>query len=150
MEQSAARPRPLVFASKSRKHHPALQSDNALTRQHESVRDWFALGLPVHRCGRWFVNHWRRFSNLHGVDQPKKERRRQRKLRILAGRIYQRPEHQWREGYGWCRRLRCDHRLDGSTVPHDAVGQNRYRCARSGYGAGKKGVQAIEHDPEKW
>src|SRR4030095_11033494 len=85
MEQSAARPRPLVFASKSRNRPTALQSDNAVTRQHENVRDWFGPDLSFDRRGRRFVNHWRRLSNLHRVDQPQEERHRQRKLRILAG-----------------------------------------------------------------
>src|SRR5439155_9771011 len=37
---------------------------------------------------------------------------------------------------GWRRRLRRDHRVDGSTLPHNPLRQNRYRGARPGYGAG--------------
>src|SRR6185295_20226871 len=33
--------------------------------------------------------------------------------------------------------------MDGSPLPHQPVRQNRYRGARSGYGTGKKGCQAI-------
>jgi hypothetical protein len=34
-------------------------TNDALTRKHESVRDWFGPGLSFHRRGRRFLNHQR-------------------------------------------------------------------------------------------